>query len=131
MYDISKRGGRVLFAEILRELRQKRKLSQKQFAKEIFISPSAVSQYETGRTTPSRENLERIARYFGVSVDYLMGHSAIAEIEDLMNEEYCDEISVAELMKKCMRIKGKARETLLTVISALELYCSDRGGNKS
>lgn len=120
-----------MFAEILRELRQKRKLSQKQFAKEIFISPSAVSQYETGRTTPSRENLERIARYFGVSVDYLMGHSGIAEIEDLMNEEYCDEISVAELMKKCMRIKGKARETLLAVISALELYCSDRGGNKS
>lgn len=123
-------GGRVLFAETLRELRQRRKLSQKQFAKEIFISPSAVSQYETGRTTPSRENLERIARFFSVSVDYLMGNSTIADIEELMNEEYCDDISVAELIEKCVRIRGKQRETLLTVISALELYCSDNGGNK-
>lgn len=59
-----------------------------------------------------------------------MGNSTIADIEELMNEEYCDDISVAELIEKCVRIRGKQRETLLTVISALELYCSDNGGNK-
>lgn len=51
----------IVFPETLRKLRKSRKLNQAQLAKELYISPSAVSQYETGRTTPSRETLNRIA----------------------------------------------------------------------
>ena len=119
------RGGKVLFAEILKKLRRGRKLNQKQFAKEVFISPSAVSQYETGRTRPSRDTLERIAKYFCVSTDYLMGTSTIAEIEDLLNQEYCEGITVSKLVDKCMSVKGKDREVLLVVVNALKLHSSN------
>ena len=64
-----------MFPETLRKLRKSRKLNQAQLAKKLYISPSAVSQYETGRTTPSRETLNRIAAYFNVSPEYLMGAS--------------------------------------------------------
>ena len=56
--------GDIVFSETLRKLRKNKKLNQAQLAKELYISPSAVSQYETGRTTPSRETLNRIAAYF-------------------------------------------------------------------
>lgn len=117
-----------MFADILKRLRQSRNVNQKQFANAVFISPSAVSQYETGRTMPSRETLERIAKYFDVSTDYLLGTSSIAEIEDLLNQDYCTGVTVSELVDKCMSVKGKHRETLLDVVEALEQSSSRRGG---
>ena len=110
-----------MFADILRKLRKSRKLNQKQFAKEVFLSPSAVSQYETGRTMPSRETLDRIAKYFGVSTDYLLGASSVAEVEELLIQEYCSGVAVSDLLKVLMGLNGKNREVLLHVAKALEL----------
>lgn len=110
-----------MFPEILRSLRQRKNLSQKEFANAIYITPSAVSQYETGRTMPNRDTLERIANFFGVSTDYLLGCSANAALEEMMNQDYCSGITVSQLVGKCMGVKGKHRETLLDVVDALEL----------
>lgn len=107
-----------MFPKYLKELRQSKKLNQKQFAKAIYISPSAVSQYKTGHTMPSRETLERIARFFGVSTDYLLGSSPNAEIEEVLNSEYCASVTVSSLINKCMDITGKHRETLLGVVDS-------------
>lgn len=115
-----------MFAEILRKLRKTRRLNQKEFAREVFISPSAVSQYETGRTMPSRETLERIAKFFGVSTDYLMGTSTIAEVEELMNQDYCAGMTVSDLVKRLMRITGEDREVLLIMVEALEMHSRQR-----
>lgn len=116
-----------MFPDILRQLRLSRKLSQKQFAHKIFLSPSAVSQYETGHTMPNRENLERIAKFFDVSTEYLLGTSPIADLEEKMNQDFCDGVTVSSFVDKCMGIKGKHRETLLDVVEALEL-CSQNSG---
>ena len=109
-----------MLPETLKQLRLSKHLNQKQFAEKVFISPSAVSQYETGRTLPSRETLERIATFFGVSTDYLLGYSTIAEIEELMNQDYCSGITVSSFVGKCINVKGKQREALLCVVDALE-----------
>lgn len=114
-----------MFPDTLRQLRKKRRLTQKQFAKKVFISPSSVSQYETGRILPSRETLKRIADFFGVSTEYLMGTSTIAEIEEKLNCEYMHGISVNQLLDKCMNITGEDREALLTIVEALEMHSSN------
>lgn len=114
-----------MFAETLKQLRKSKGLSQKQFAEDIFISPSAVSQYETGHTMPNWENLDRIAKYFNVSTDYLLGTSSIAALEEKMNQDYCSGVTLSSLMDKCIGVKGKHRETLLDVVEALE-SCSAR-----
>lgn len=127
LYDTRKCAGVIrLFAETLRQLRISRHISQKQFAKALFISPSAVSQYETGHTMPSRENLERIAKYFDVSTDYLLGSSPVAELEEKLNQEYCTGVRVSEFVNKCMSITGPHRETLLDVVEALSLSCEPK-----
>lgn len=122
------RGRRdIVFSETLRKLRKSKRLNQTQLVKELYISPSAVSQYETGRTTPSRETLNRIAIYFNVSPEYLMGTSKIPEIEEMLNQEYYPGTTVSEMLKKIMRITGKDREALLTVINSLMIH-SNRSG---
>lgn len=44
-----------------------------QVAKEMGISPSLFSEWKSKKYEPSRNNLDKIADYFGVSVDFLMG----------------------------------------------------------
>lgn len=56
----------------LRELRKQRGLSMRELGRELGLSESAVSLYESGRRRPNHDLLCRLADYFGVSVDYLL-----------------------------------------------------------
>jgi len=59
-----------------KEIRQKHDMSQKDMANIFFVNQTAVSQWERGVTTPNAETLKKIADYFDVSVDYLLGRDA-------------------------------------------------------
>lgn len=61
------------FAERLLELRKEQKISQAKLAKEIDVSFSVVCYWETDRSEPTAPNLIKLADYFNVSVDYLLG----------------------------------------------------------
>lgn len=63
----------ILFKEKLKELRVERKLSQADLAKELNVSQRSISSWETGFRQPDFETLERIARFFDVTADYLLG----------------------------------------------------------
>ncbi len=63
----------VDFGEKLKAIRVKRGISQSQLAEKIRVTSGAVSAYENSTRRPSYEVLVRIARYFDVSTDYLLG----------------------------------------------------------
>ena len=60
------------FCDILRGLLEERGVTQKQFALDLQIAPSTAGGYVQGASEPDFEMLRRIARYFGVSTDYLL-----------------------------------------------------------
>ncbi len=60
-------------AERLKELRKERNLRQEQVAVALDISMSAYCNYEQGKREPTASVLWRMADYYGVSVDYLLG----------------------------------------------------------
>lgn len=55
------------------ELRKQAGMSQFQLAKVLNIATSTLGMYETGKREPSLKVLNRIASYFNVSTDYLLG----------------------------------------------------------
>lgn len=57
----------------IRETREGKGLSQKQVAIEVGVKSPSVSNWESGKTTPTPENYIAMARLFDVSVDYLLG----------------------------------------------------------
>ena len=57
----------------LKELRKSRGITQAVLSKALNISPSTVGMWEQGRREPDYDNLKRIATYFGVSTDILLG----------------------------------------------------------
>ena len=61
------------FNDILKELRQKRGISQAKLADDLGVSKALIGHYEKGDRKPSFEMLEAIADYFNVTLDYLTG----------------------------------------------------------
>lgn len=57
----------------LREIRTEKKISMKKLGEIVGVSESAISLYETGKREPDQDTLKRIADYFKVSTDYLLG----------------------------------------------------------
>lgn len=64
-----------LFQVRLSELRQSFNLNQEEFAKIIKVDTSTIAKYETGDRKPNYDTLVKIADFFGVSTDYLLGRS--------------------------------------------------------
>jgi len=62
-------------AERLKELRKEKGLRQEQVAVALDISMSSYCLYEQGKREPTASVLCRMADYYGVSADYLLGRS--------------------------------------------------------
>ena len=63
-----------MLAEVLKDLRKKAGLTQADFAKHFNIATGTIGMWETGKREPDSKTLIRIAEYFDVSVDYLLGN---------------------------------------------------------
>lgn len=63
------------FASIITATRRRRGISQKQAALELGISQSLLSHYEKGIRECNLDFLVKLSEYYGVSCDYLLGHS--------------------------------------------------------
>jgi transcriptional regulator with XRE-family HTH domain len=66
---MAKYGDRIAF------LREKSALTQVELANKLGISRASLSHYETSRREPDYETIHRIATFFKVSIDYLLGRS--------------------------------------------------------
>lgn len=61
------------FSLRLKELREKKQISQKQLAIDLGVGVGSVGMWESSDRTPPAKKLKVIADYFGVSIDYLLG----------------------------------------------------------
>lgn len=64
----------------LKELRQKRRISQVKLAMDLEMCQNTVSRYENGSHEADYKTLIRIADYFNVSIDYLLERTDNPEV---------------------------------------------------
>ena len=101
----------------LKDVRNKFKMQQKDVCLSLNIPQNTYSQYENGKREPDSETLSRIADFFNVSVDYLLGRTdepsvksldeqlegidfaLWGEVRDLTDEEKQDIINFAKFTK--------------------------------
>jgi transcriptional regulator with XRE-family HTH domain len=65
------------FGEGLRKTREEKGLSQAELAQKSGLQPSAISHFESGRRSPSFDNLKRLADALSVTIDYLLGREPV------------------------------------------------------
>ena len=63
------------FQNIFRQLRISSGLTQRKIASRLGISRSTIGMYETGAREPDFDTLEKIADFFNVDTDYLLGRT--------------------------------------------------------
>ncbi len=66
-----------MFAENLKTLRKSKGLTQVQFAEIFNISSGTIAMWETNKRVPDTSMLIKIAEFFNVTVDYLLGKSEV------------------------------------------------------
>lgn len=64
---------KVFFAERLRDLRVERGLKQSALAEALGTTQRRISYWETGKVEPDLLSLCKLAEFFSVSLDYLVG----------------------------------------------------------
>ena len=87
-----------VFSERLTQLREDRGLKRQEVADALEISRASLEYYEKGQRKPDIEVAARIANYYGVSTDYLVGVSA-AQVTATENETLktvCDYLGISE-----------------------------------
>ena len=65
----------IIVGERIKYLRKENALSQIALAEKISSNQKQVSKWETGKIEPNIDMLKKLADYFEVSVDYLIGRT--------------------------------------------------------
>lgn len=87
------------FGERLKQLRNEKHMTQSDLGKLMNVSKASVSLYEKNERTPDQETLKRVAKYFDVSIDYLLGVSDKRHYYSLTKKDYRD---VDQMLKDTM-----------------------------
>lgn len=87
----------------LRELLEIKGMKQKDFAYAMNLSSSTVGNYINNLREPDYETLKKIAKYFHVSVDYLLGVDLCTEEDPKGNE----------LLLLCRSLDDRQKELLI------------------
>lgn len=66
-----------ILAKRLKELRENRRIYQKEMAEILGLSFRGYQDYETNKSEPKLKTLIAIADYFQVSIDYLVGRTDV------------------------------------------------------
>ncbi len=91
--------------DILLKLRMQKGLTQEELAEKVYVTRQAVSRWENGETVPSTDTLKVLSKFYGVSINTLLGSprqlicqccgmplddSTISkETDGEFNEDYC------------------------------------------
>ena len=68
-----------MFSDTLRALRKAQGLTQAQFARQFSVATGTIAMWETGKREPDFSTMQRLADFFAVSVDYLLGRTDDAD----------------------------------------------------
>lgn len=95
------------------ELRSEKELSQRSIAKIMNVSQGTYNNWENSNTQPSIEQLIALAKFFDVSVDYLIGNSNNLE----PNKNYLSDRQ-REILKLTFSAEPEVQDAVITILSA-------------
>lgn len=85
----------------LKDLRKNRNLTQEDLAKELFTNNQSISNWETGLSEPDINTLIRLAKFFNVTTDYLLGLEKTDDISQIKERYYkLDKNELIEIINK-------------------------------
>ncbi|MBQ8248522.1 MAG: helix-turn-helix transcriptional regulator [Clostridia bacterium] len=117
----------IAFPERLRQLRTAKDLTQSELADELNVSRNSIFFYEAGKRNPDIVVLKKIADYFGVTCDYMIGASInkTDETRDIGDELGLSDEAIATL-KDVMRKADNDFNALLYAQNINKIICNEK-----
>ncbi|TEB13419.1 helix-turn-helix domain-containing protein [Pelotomaculum propionicicum] len=106
------------FSRRLISLREQAGLTQEQLARKLNISRSALSLWELGKREPNHSTLQLLAKFFNVSIDYLLGNSDNhrTQKENTLEQQWPEGVKV--LRRAQTKLTLEKRKKMLRLIEA-------------
>jgi transcriptional regulator with XRE-family HTH domain len=97
---------------IIAQLRAEKKMTQKELAKILNLSSSAISNYENGVHTPDLVTLGKMADFFCVTIDYLSGRTGYRCSPKTFNEYITTEYTVTDFINTVISLDPDSRNSV-------------------
>ena len=107
-----------MLSQTIKELRTQREISQATLASVLGVTQQAVAKWERDKAEPDSSTIKQIAKYFNVSIDYLLdndGAGANANTQPPLNAEQ------AELIAEYDALNDEGRGLIRGMIGSLRL----------
>lgn len=105
--------------EKLKELREKRHITQVRLSIAAEVSQETISAYESCKALPSADTLVKIADFLNTSTDYLLGRTNNdAPISDIINDKVDEQLN--ELLNNYVRLNKLQRQDLIWYSGVIE-----------
>ena len=108
-----------IFAKRFKELRINTGVTQTELSSYLGITKATVSYYESGKRTPSNKMIKKIANYFKVPVDYLLGMDYIMEDS---NDEYLKDDTLLKIIRRSKTLSSFILDDPRTNVKKLEKF---------
>ncbi len=106
-------------SEILRNLREDKDLKQIDIAKILCITQQTYSNYENAKSEIPLNHLIKLAEFYNVSTDYLLGRVTYKYNLTSLNEKISSTITFGELLNKISKLKKSNLNSLLDFLDYL------------
>ncbi|KAF1341667.1 helix-turn-helix domain-containing protein [Bacillus subtilis] len=122
-----------MLSDRLVELRKSNKLTQQGLADKLKITRSSLSQYEIGNRQPDYETLKKIADFFEVTTDYLLGYSNTKPVVEEEKTPYnvTDDPDLQIAFKEAADFSEEARRQTIDFINYLKEKEKSKGRKSS
>ena len=109
------------YGDILFQLRADRGIYQKQLAEYLSVSIGTISNYENGVHCPDLSTLCRIAEYFNVSADYLLGLTNNPMPINSLNTKLSDGYTVGSVLNSILELSQSSRQKMAKYLSMIKI----------
>lgn len=114
------------FKDVLKDLRKGKGIKQNELAEVFDLERTAIGKWETGKNKPNADTLEKLADYFNVSIDYLMGRQEVKTNFDAYKRNEKD----IRLLKAFSELNDFGKNEAIKRVNELKLVPHYRKENK-
>ncbi len=108
------------FGHTLTELRTERGIYQKELATYLKVSIGTISNYEKDRHFPDPNTLCKLADFFGVSADYLLGRTDFRYNSEWLRRPFTDTYSVSDFVNTSLELSPQHKYVVAEYVDMLK-----------
>ncbi len=99
--------------EMIEKLRRERHLVQKELAAAMNVSVGTISNYENGVHFPDLPMVHKLADFFGVSTDYLLGRTEFRGDARQLNQKVTQEFTLKDFTDSILELEPQERDSVM------------------